>query len=132
MTKQATGVLATLGTLFALSAAAFAQDGEPIKMGVLEDQSGDFAVATIGKVHGIELAAEEINANGGIDGRAALAQNVNRGLRRQWMRRCCGSVRGHEGAPAGKVLTWPDSVTFEFVDINRNLRVLCVGTGDRQ
>ncbi|NDW05524.1 urea ABC transporter substrate-binding protein [Jiella pacifica] len=69
MTKQATGVLATLGTLFALSAAAFAQDGEPIKMGVLEDQSGDFAVATIGKVHGIELAAEEINANGGIDGR---------------------------------------------------------------
>ncbi len=58
MNKQATGVLAALGTLFALSTAAFAQDGEPIKMGVLEDQSGDFAVATIGKVHGIELAAE--------------------------------------------------------------------------
>ncbi len=69
MNKQATGVLAALGTLFALSTAAFAQDGEPIKMGVLEDQSGDFAVATIGKVHGIELAAEEINANGGIAGR---------------------------------------------------------------
>ncbi|WP_245308724.1 urea ABC transporter substrate-binding protein [Aurantimonas sp. 22II-16-19i] len=45
-----------------------AQEG-PIKMGVLEDQSGDFAVATIGKVHGIELAAEEINAAGGIAGR---------------------------------------------------------------
>ncbi|MCE7030538.1 urea ABC transporter substrate-binding protein [Jiella avicenniae] len=69
MQIRASGVLATLGTLFALSAAAFAQDGEPIKMGVLEDQSGDFAVATIGKVHGIELAAEEINANGGIAGR---------------------------------------------------------------
>ncbi len=33
----------------------------PIKLGVLEDQSGDFAVATIGKVHAIQLAAEEIN-----------------------------------------------------------------------
>ncbi|MCQ0988704.1 urea ABC transporter substrate-binding protein [Jiella marina] len=38
-------------------------------MGVLEDQSGDFAVATIGKVHGIQLAAEEINESGGINGR---------------------------------------------------------------
>jgi len=28
---------------------------------VLEDQSGDFALATIGKVHGIRLAADEIN-----------------------------------------------------------------------
>ena len=42
---------------------------EPIKLGVLEDQSGDFALATIGKVHGIELAAKEINAKGGIAGR---------------------------------------------------------------
>lgn len=42
---------------------------DPIKIGVLEDQSGDFAAATMGKVHAIELAAEEINAAGGIDGR---------------------------------------------------------------
>ena len=42
---------------------------DPIKLGVLEDQSGDFALATIGKVHGIQLAAEEINAAGGIAGR---------------------------------------------------------------
>lgn len=42
---------------------------EPIKIGVLEDQSGDFAAATMVKVHAIELAAEEINAAGGIDGR---------------------------------------------------------------
>ena len=35
----------------------------------LEDQSGDFAAATIGKVHGIELATDEINAAGGIAGR---------------------------------------------------------------
>jgi branched-chain amino acid transport system substrate-binding protein len=42
---------------------------EPVKIGVLEDQSGDFAAATNVKVHAIQLAAEEINAAGGIDGR---------------------------------------------------------------
>ena len=42
---------------------------EPIKLGVLEDRSGDFALATIGKVHGLELAAAEINKAGGIAGR---------------------------------------------------------------
>ena len=41
----------------------------PIKIGVLEDQSGDFALATIGKVHGIQLATDEINKAGGIAGR---------------------------------------------------------------
>ena len=51
----------------AVPLAAMAAD--PIKLGVLEDQSGDFALATIGKVHGIQLAAEEINAAGGIAGR---------------------------------------------------------------
>ncbi|MCU0910117.1 MAG: transporter substrate-binding protein [Rhodobacteraceae bacterium] len=45
-----------------------AQDG-PIKIGVLEDQSGDFAAATTVKVHAIQLAADEINAAGGIAGR---------------------------------------------------------------
>ena len=59
---SALGVLLLAGT-------AFGQDAEPIKLGVLEDQSGDFALATIGKVHAIQLAAEEINAAGGIDGR---------------------------------------------------------------
>jgi len=47
---------------------AMAQDG-PIKIGVLEDQSGDFAAATNVKVHAIELATKEINDAGGIDGR---------------------------------------------------------------
>ncbi|MGU3419257.1 urea ABC transporter substrate-binding protein [Methylobacterium sp. D54C] len=50
-------------------AAPAARAADPIKLGVLEDQSGDFAVATIGKVHGIQLAADEINAAGGIAGR---------------------------------------------------------------
>ena len=59
--------VALTGTLVLASGAAFAAD--PIKLGVLEDQSGDFAVATIGKVHAIQLAAEEINKAGGIAGR---------------------------------------------------------------
>ncbi|SON55643.1 Aliphatic amidase expression-regulating protein [Hartmannibacter diazotrophicus] len=67
MKRHASGALAALGTLLLFSSTALAAD--PIKLGVLEDQSGDFAVATIGKVHGIELAAEEINAAGGIAGR---------------------------------------------------------------
>ena len=61
-----------LGTacVIALTVSAVtARAAEPIKLGVLEDQSGDFAIATIGKVHGIELAADEINAKGGIAGR---------------------------------------------------------------
>ncbi len=65
MRTCATGALVALGTM--LAAPTFAQ--EPIKVGVLEDQSGDFAAATIGKVHAIELAADEINAAGGIAGR---------------------------------------------------------------
>lgn len=50
-------------------AAPAARAADPIKLGVLEDQSGDFALATIGKVHGIQLATDEINAAGGIAGR---------------------------------------------------------------
>ncbi len=49
------------------ASASFAQDA--IKIGVLEDQSGDFAAATMVKVNAITLAAEEINAAGGIGGR---------------------------------------------------------------
>jgi branched-chain amino acid transport system substrate-binding protein len=64
--------LASLMTSAALACAvagpALSQDG-PIRIGVLEDQSGDFAAATTVKVHAIELAAKEINDAGGIDGR---------------------------------------------------------------
>jgi branched-chain amino acid transport system substrate-binding protein len=60
---------ALLGAAAVCAAApAIAQDG-PIKIGVLEDQSGDFAAATMVKVHAIQLAADEINAAGGIGGR---------------------------------------------------------------
>jgi urea ABC transporter substrate-binding protein len=65
-TRLATG--AAMAAMLALPPMA-ARAAEPIKLGVLEDQSGDFALATIGKVHGIQLAADEINAAGGIAGR---------------------------------------------------------------
>ncbi|QEE43323.1 urea ABC transporter substrate-binding protein (plasmid) [Rhizobium sp. WL3] len=67
MMKTLNGAMTSLALILLCSNAANAQ--EPIKLGVLEDQSGDFAAATIGKVHGIQLAAEEINAAGGIGGR---------------------------------------------------------------
>ncbi|SEA18162.1 urea ABC transporter substrate-binding protein [Rubrimonas cliftonensis] len=63
LTSAALAAAAGLG-----AATALAQDG-PIRIGVLEDQSGDFAAATMVKVHAIELAAKEINDAGGIAGR---------------------------------------------------------------
>lgn len=42
---------------------------EPIKIGVLEDQSGEFVVPVVAKVRAIQLATDEINAAGGIAGR---------------------------------------------------------------
>ena len=65
-----TQILASVfaGTATLAAGPLVAQD-DPIKIGVLEDQSGDFAAATNVKVHAIQLAADEINAAGGIDGR---------------------------------------------------------------
>src|ERR1700752_1859581 len=56
----------TAGLTFS-SIAALAAD--PIKLGLLEDASGNFALATIPKIHATELAVDEINAKGGIMGR---------------------------------------------------------------
>lgn len=41
----------------------------PIKLGILEDQSGDFALVGIQKFHAAQLAVEEINSKGGLLGR---------------------------------------------------------------
>ncbi|QEN85096.1 urea ABC transporter substrate-binding protein [Labrys sp. KNU-23] len=59
--------LAAMGSVALFSSPALAAD--PIKIAVLEDQSGDFVVPVIGKVHALQLATEEINAGGGIAGR---------------------------------------------------------------
>lgn len=58
---------ALLGAM-AAGSAAYA-DTTPIKLGVLEDQSGEFVVPVIPKVRAIQLATDEINAAGGIAGR---------------------------------------------------------------
>ncbi len=57
--------LATVVALPGISIAA----GEPIKIGLLEDNSGDFALPVIPKIHATELAIKEINDKGGVLGR---------------------------------------------------------------
>lgn len=44
-------------------------DGKTIKLGVLEDRSGDFSLVGIQKYHAAQLAVEEINKQGGLLGK---------------------------------------------------------------
>ena len=58
-----------VATVLALVAThGLAQDKKPIKIGLLYSLSGLAAVYTQGTVIGHEIAAEEINAKGGIQG----------------------------------------------------------------
>jgi urea transport system substrate-binding protein len=50
-------------------AGSSAYAADPIKLGLLEDESGNFAIAVIPKIHAVALAVEEINAKGGVLGR---------------------------------------------------------------
>ena len=59
-------MLAMFGIAMTMPAA---QAADPIKLGLLEDASGNFAIAVIPKIHAVELAVGEINAKGGILGR---------------------------------------------------------------
>ena len=56
-----------LTILFFLMVNGFAQ-AKTIKICVIDDHSGDFALPNIPKTHGAQLAVEEINSNGGING----------------------------------------------------------------
>ncbi len=60
-------VSAAVGALSLSSLPAFCAD--PIKLGLLEDESGNFAIAVVPKIYAVKLAIEEINAKGGILGR---------------------------------------------------------------
>ena len=42
---------------------------DTIKLGILEDETGNFAIAVVPKIHAYELAVKEINANGGVMGK---------------------------------------------------------------
>ena len=59
--------LVLTGTLLVAMGSAFAAD--PIKVGLLEDISGDLALIGKPKLNGSQLAVEEINKSGGIMGR---------------------------------------------------------------
>jgi branched-chain amino acid transport system substrate-binding protein len=60
-----------LGCLLALAmlSTAPARAADPIKIGLMEDISGDLAFMGLPKLHGSQLAVEEINKAGGILGR---------------------------------------------------------------
>lgn len=66
-------VIATMLILSALLVACggsnSANDDEKIKIGLLEDRSGDFALVGIQKYHAAQLAVKEINEDGGILGK---------------------------------------------------------------
>jgi branched-chain amino acid transport system substrate-binding protein len=59
------GTLAGASLLMSTHAVA----ADPIKLGILEDQSGNFAIAVIPKIYAYQLAVDEINAKGGVLGR---------------------------------------------------------------
>ena len=54
--------------LFVSNANAGSHSGT-IKLGILEDETGNFAIAVVPKIHAYELAVKEINANGGVLGK---------------------------------------------------------------
>ena len=56
-----------LTILILLMVNGFAQ-AKSIKICVIDDHSGDFALPNIPKTHGAQLAVEEINSSGGING----------------------------------------------------------------
>lgn len=59
----------SLALIFCLAAALALADGEPLKIGLSTPITGNFAENGIGTRVAVEMAAEEINAAGGINGR---------------------------------------------------------------
>ena len=65
--KHLRAAVSGLALLTCAASAAYAAD--PLKIGLLEDVSGDLALMGMPKLHGSELAVEEINKAGGVMGR---------------------------------------------------------------
>lgn len=66
---KASGALAASAAAMPLFASSVTAQDNPIKIGVIDDASGDFAAAVIPKTQGAQLAVNEINAAGGVMGR---------------------------------------------------------------
>jgi branched-chain amino acid transport system substrate-binding protein len=64
----AAGATGALGLTAGCSSMGGGSGSDTLKMGVLEDQSGNFALTGIQKYHAQKLAVEEINDEGGING----------------------------------------------------------------
>jgi len=62
---------------FAIVGRHSALGSDPIKIGLIEDVSGDLAMMGMPKLHGSELAVEEINAKGGIMGRQIVLSHLD-------------------------------------------------------
>ena len=69
MKLSASLIRSAAGFMLAMLPAAAVLAAEPIKLGLIEDISGDLAPYGIPKLHGSLLAVEEINKAGGIMGR---------------------------------------------------------------
>ncbi len=76
MTTLAVGGLAA-PALLGVTSPARAADGAPIKLGILFDQTGGFGEYGLPAVHAAQLAIEEINAAGGVNGRQLEAVIVD-------------------------------------------------------
>jgi urea ABC transporter substrate-binding protein len=63
--------------LFSIVGRHAALGADPIKIGLLEDVSGDLALYGLPKLHGSQLAVEEINAKGGIMGRQVALTHLD-------------------------------------------------------
>src|SRR5207248_1282490 len=69
MNRTRTMRAAASGLALVIGIASVAYAADPLKIGLLEDVSGDLALMGMPKLHGSELAVEEINKAGGIMGR---------------------------------------------------------------
>lgn len=68
---------AALLPVFSIVGRHSALGSDPIKIGLIEDISGDLAMMGLPKLHGSELAVEEINAKGGILGRQIVLSHLD-------------------------------------------------------
>jgi len=69
VSKKIILLLTIAGLITSGALSAFAVEKGPIKIAVIEDQSGNFALHGIPKVHAAQLAVAEINRAGGLLGR---------------------------------------------------------------
>ncbi|PPQ33875.1 urea ABC transporter substrate-binding protein [Rhodopila globiformis] len=63
--------------LFSIVGRHSALGSDPIKIGLLEDISGDLAMMGLPKLHGSQLAVEEINGKGGVLGREIVLMHLD-------------------------------------------------------